>query len=440
MKIIIYVVAAVFCFSVPVSTMKAAVIYTVNENDSLWEISRNYGTSMELLQRINGIRDPDVVVPGQSLLLPGQEYIVREGDSLWTIANLHQTSTDRLQQINGLSSSVLHPGQTLTIPESRRQRIRTGAFFEPSTPAENEQALTFYRRYLSSVGFFEYRPDENGQLSRLSGDEAVTTAWKKGMTPYATITNLTEEGFDAALAHTLLSHPEKRQHLIGQIAHLVDEKQYKGVIIDFESLDVQDRRSYQTFVRELGKRMDAVGGKTGLALPPMQGAREPSHHAAYDYEGLGTHADFVFLMTYDWSWPGGKAGPIAPINKVDETIQYASSVIPADKIYLGFAMYAYDWLVSGEDGQNTAYSQQEALNKASKNFSTITYHVNRATPSFRYRDNNGAVHEVWFEDARSLLAKYRLVKKYDLKGLGGWKTGLRFPQAGYLLKDEFMIE
>jgi hypothetical protein len=44
------------------------------------------------------------------------KYRVRGGDSLWEIAKRHGTSVDRLKRANGMSSSRLKPGMTLAIP------------------------------------------------------------------------------------------------------------------------------------------------------------------------------------------------------------------------------------------------------------------------------------------------------------------------------------
>lgn len=49
-------------------------------------------------------------------------YRVRGGDSLWEIAKRHGTSVDRLKRANGMSSSRLKPGMMLEIPQSRTTR------------------------------------------------------------------------------------------------------------------------------------------------------------------------------------------------------------------------------------------------------------------------------------------------------------------------------
>ncbi len=46
-------------------------------------------------------------------------YTVRRGDTLWEIARRHGTSIAMLRRNNRLSSSRIHPGQALTVPDAR---------------------------------------------------------------------------------------------------------------------------------------------------------------------------------------------------------------------------------------------------------------------------------------------------------------------------------
>ena len=46
---------------------------------------------------------------------------------------------------------------------------------------------------------------------------------------------------------------------------------------------------------------------------------------------------------------------------------------------------------------------------------------------------------VWFEDARSIQAKFNLIKQYNLRGIGYWKLGLSFPQNWVLIGANFDV-
>src|SRR5699024_11861573 len=61
-------------------------------------------------------------------------------------------------------------------------------------------------------------------------------------------------------------------------------------------------------------------------------------------------------------------------------------------------------------------------------------------PFFTYYDTDGVEHEVWFEDARSIQAKFDLITELDLLGISYWKLGLAFPQNWLLLRDNFDIK
>lgn len=53
---------------------------------------------------------------GEEEVVSLARYRVRGGDSLWDIAKRHGTSVDRLKRANGMSSSRLKPGMMLDIP------------------------------------------------------------------------------------------------------------------------------------------------------------------------------------------------------------------------------------------------------------------------------------------------------------------------------------
>lgn len=46
---------------------------------------------------------------------------------------------------------------------------------------------------------------------------------------------------------------------------------------------------------------------------------------------------------------------------------------------------------------------------------------------------------VWFEDARSIRARFNLVKKYGLRGVSYWVLGNEFPQNWLVLESLFHV-
>ena len=60
------------------------------------------------------------------------------------------------------------------------------------------------------------------------------------------------------------------------------------------------------------------------------------------------------------------------------------------------------------------------------------------SPYFRYV-KDGVEHEVWFEDVRSMEAKFNLVREFDLRGMGYWQIMKLFRANWLLLSDRFLI-
>ena len=61
------------------------------------------------------------------------------------------------------------------------------------------------------------------------------------------------------------------------------------------------------------------------------------------------------------------------------------------------------------------------------------------SPWFRYVDESGQEHEVWFEDARSIRAKLDLARTYGLRGVGYWNLMRPFPQNWAVLNSLYRI-
>ena len=69
----------------------------------------------------------------------------------------------------------------------------------------------------------------------------------------------------------------------------------------------------------------------------------------------------------------------------------------------------------------------------------IQYDETAQAPYFHYTDNAGTVHEVWFEDARSLSARLQFIAEYGLLGGGIWNMMRPFSQLWLLLDGLFEL-
>lgn len=77
-----------------------------------------------------------------------------------------------------------------------------------------------------------------------------------------------------------------------------------------------------------------------------------------------------------------------------------------------------------------AISHQTAISLARENHAFIEYDYTAQAPFFYYRDASQKQHVVWFEDARSIQAKFDLLKELSLRGVSYWKLGWVFRRIG----------
>ncbi|MCI8327832.1 MAG: LysM peptidoglycan-binding domain-containing protein [Lachnospiraceae bacterium] len=96
--------------------------YIVRAGDSLWLIAQRYNTTVDAIKNLNGLTN-DMLNIGQVLKIPTSqvtpyiEYTVRSGDTLWQLARTYGTTVDAIKSLNGLTSDMLNIGQVLLIPQ-----------------------------------------------------------------------------------------------------------------------------------------------------------------------------------------------------------------------------------------------------------------------------------------------------------------------------------
>jgi beta-lactamase class A len=127
---------------------EAAATYLIQPGDTLSAIASNTGVSLERLVGVNSIKNPDLIIAGQTLSLTGaplatgdasggSKYTVKSGDTLWGISVTTGTSFDELVKVNGLSNAdQLTIGQVLQLPTVQH------AANSPASPAAKPKATS----------------------------------------------------------------------------------------------------------------------------------------------------------------------------------------------------------------------------------------------------------------------------------------------------------
>lgn len=415
--------------------------YTVKYGDTLWSISLQFNVPIQSIIQANGIYDANAIFPGTILYIPPIIHTIQPEQTLWQIANFYRTSIDSIRLQNQIDDpNKIFPGTQLIIPRSKPP-IEINAY----TYQKDEAAVTSVEsigELLTYLSPFAYIIKEDGSLEPFTDDLMIASAKRNNVVPMLAITNLSATSAGTNLAHVVLSNKEISEKIISNALKIMDAKGYKGLNIDFEYVLPEDRELYNEFLQLAVDRMHENGYFVSTAIAPKtSGSQEGLLYTAHDYEAHGQIADFVILMTYEWGWRGASPQAISPINQMRRVVEYALSVMPAEKIYLGFQIYARDWRLPHIQGAVAeTFSPQEAVRRATRYNATIQYDLTTQSPFFRYVDENGQAHEVWFEDARSAQAKFDMAKQYNLRGISYWALGYPYPQNWALLRDNFNIK
>ncbi|WP_018664738.1 glycoside hydrolase family 18 protein [Heyndrickxia acidiproducens] len=415
-------------------------IHTVQPGDSLFSISSRYGASADQIRSVNGLWQTNIV-PGQALLIPLYVYIVQPGDTLTAIARKSYVPIASLRAANAsMNLEVLQPGMRITIPRLSHYPAGTLSFYAIRSPDLDRALIRDFAPYSTSIAIFEYHFAANGDIvNELNDLAAIQETWNNRVTPLVTITNLTARGFSTELVHQVLNQPAARTNLVNNIFNLASGRGYGGVCIDFEQVAAGDRDLFTGFLQQLKDRFRPAGLALTIAVPAKTSENIP-WLMGYDYGGIGSVVDYMFIMAYDWHYPGSEPGPVAPITEVRRTLDFAVARVPRKKILLGLPLYGYDWLLPYSPGSaTTAISNQNAMNRAMTFQSPIQYANEFQSPHFRYRDQQGQLHEVWFEDVRSMSEKLSTARTYGIRGVGAWQLTLGFSPGPWLLTKFFSI-
>ena len=211
--------------------------------------------------------------------------------------------------------------------------------------------------------------------------------------------------------------------------------------MDFEFIYPEDRFDYVRFLQNLHSVLGAAGLPLFSALAPkVSDAQAGILYEGHDYGAIGASVDRVLLMTYEWGYTYGPPMAVAPLNKVKQVVDYALTRVSASKLYLGIPTYGYDWtlpynkeeVMASQNGA-PSISPVEAISLAQRYNAIIQYDRTAESPWFRYTDESGTLHEVWFEDARSIKAKLDLAYRSGLVGIGYWNSMRDFPQNWVVL-------
>ena len=380
-------------------------IHIVQPGETVYGIAGRYGVDPELLRLSNGVPADGTLAVGQTLVVQQVQtfHVVQPGETLTSVARRYGVTLRSLYRNNFWleGSPAILAGDVLVITYAGEKLggTYTNGY---AYPFIRQTLLSSTLPYMSQLTPFTYGIDAAGGLLPLDDGELLSEARRLGTAPLMHLSTLTEDGhFSSERAVMILTDSGLRYQLIRQIVETISRKGYQGLDVDFEYIPPRQREDYARFIRELRAQLAPSGLPVVVALAPKTNAQQ---------RGLLYEAH-------------------------DQVLDYAVTEIPREKIYLGVPYYGYDWPLPFRQGETRArsLSNQAAVDLAVARGADIQYDETSQAPWFHYTAEDGTTHEVWFEDARSLSAKLRLIREYGLHGAGYWSLMRPYPQGWTLL-------
>ena len=278
-----------------------------------------------------------------------------------------------------------------------------------------------------------------------------------GFSLIPTITDGTAKGVLAGL----LAKPAGRTQIVQAITTMVMENNYDGIDLDFEGFAFVDGNATWTktaplwtaFVKELSTALHAQKKLLSVSTPYVLDPKGTQKgYYVYAWAAIAPAIDRLRIMTYDYSV--ARVGPLGPITWTERTLQYAVSVMPASKVFIGIAGYGRDWVtaVSGVCPANVAsvikggakaatFVMRDAQTLAASYGVTPVFNEQFGEMTFSYQKvYNGttasglatsctAQRTAWYQDAKAFALRAALVDKYRLGGIAEWTLGMEEPLA-----------
>jgi spore germination protein YaaH len=263
-------------------------------------------------------------------------------------------------------------------------------------------------------------------------DELIARAHAAGTRVVISLARFSWSRAQTAASATLLASEDARARLAGEVAAEVVRRGVDGVNVDFEPIPRGQAANFTDLVRRIRHELDARGRGFQLTFDVV------GHFDSYDVRGAlrSGGADAVYLMGYHFAGTfSSVAHATAPLGgprySVRDAIRQLRAVARPEQIIVGVPYYGHLWpTASGAlnarttgRGADVTYDRARLIAQTHPTAYDPTEQVRRV--AWRQRDCRSCpLHwvQLYFDDARSLTAKWRDFQRQGLLGTGIWTT------------------
>ncbi len=423
------------------------IIHVVQPGETLQTIANLYNMPTEQLIQDNGITNPTNLATGQTIVVvyPKITYVIQDGDTLYGIADKFGVSPIQLLRNNPFLSDkeYIYPGESIVISyeDTKIRNIVTSGY---AFPFIDRNVLKKTLPFLTYLTVFNYRVTRDGELVAIDDDEIIQLAKDYGVAPMMLISTLNDKGVaDPIVSSNVLNNIELQDRLFETVINKLKEKGYSGLNIYSQFLTEENRPFVERYITRFFKLLHEEGFRLILTISPITNLESATVELEkVDYTILGQNVDGILFLDYKWVFSYGPPASVTPVNIIKKLLDFAVTIVPLDKLFLGFSVMGYDWplpYIPG-DSRATVITTEESIEIASYKGIPIKYNEVSQAPYFFYTQEKEDLHIVWFKDARSINAIMGLVNDYKLEGTSIWNIMYFFSQMWFIINTQYEID
>jgi spore germination protein YaaH len=295
---------------------------------------------------------------------------------------------------------------------------------------------------VSTVAFFSLEAQSTGHLKHDKRwtawhsavmDRLIANAHAKGTKVVLSLARFAWSPGQTRTAVEVLSRADRRELLARETADVVARRGIDGVNVDFEPIPRGQKANFTDFVRRMRKALDDIRPGFQLTFDVT------GHHDSYDVGGAlrPGGADAVYLMGYHyagtWSKIAASTSPLGgPRYDVSDTITSLLRYARPEQLIVGLPYYGHVWPTASRAIHSRTLGGGHDVQY--KNSRLVAARIGarwdpvEQVPWVLFRDRACSTCRVtWFQlyydNARSMTAKWNLIKKRQLLGTGIWTAG-----------------
>jgi cellulose synthase/poly-beta-1,6-N-acetylglucosamine synthase-like glycosyltransferase/peptidoglycan/xylan/chitin deacetylase (PgdA/CDA1 family)/spore germination protein YaaH len=234
------------------------------------------------------------------------------------------------------------------------------------------------------------------------------------------VQNYKNEQWNSDVLVHAISTEAARQKVIAALLDVVAKNNFGGLTIDIEEVPAKSQTDLYIFVNELHQELQ----KRNLILAQAV----PFDDEDWNYTAFAGITDYLMLMGYDQHWSTGEAGPVAGEEWFESILKKRMQELSPAKTIVCIGSYGYNWSDDGTEAETVSFEDALITAKESlDNPEQIKFDPASKNPYFKYDEDDGSTHTVWFLDAVSALGQIKNADSYNVAGVALWRMGSEDP-------------